>query len=106
MGSTDAVCRTLEASMYPSGRRVVHHRFQSGEEEEYLETSQTTILTPAAKKQGQGDTTILLQADRLPSILQVNILVPILFLVPGSHNQHLFQFTELSSDQCCGSKYI
>lgn len=63
--------RTLEASMYPSGRRVVHHRFQSGEEEEeYLETSQTTILTPAAKKQGQGDTTILLQADRLPSILQ------------------------------------
>jgi len=68
--------------VHPTSRRVVH-RFQSGEEE-YIETTtttatglgQTTILTPAAKKQlgvgqPQGDTTILLQADRLPSILQV-----------------------------------
>ncbi len=65
--------------MFPSGRRVVH-RFQSGEEE-YIEaghTTTTTLLTPAAKKQGGGNTqldTILLQADRLPSILQVSIVV-------------------------------
>lgn len=65
--------RTLEAQMFPSGRRVVH-RFQSGEEE-YIETTghtTTTVLTPAAKKQGANTQldTILLQADRLPSILQ------------------------------------
>jgi hypothetical protein len=57
----------------------VVHRFQSGEEE-YIETTTTvgqTILTPAAKKQGQQQQldTILLQADRLPSILQVLVLV-------------------------------
>lgn len=71
--------RTLEASMYPSGGRRVVHRYQSGEEE-YIETTTATtttgqtILTPAAKKQGQQQQqqldTILLQADRLPSILQ------------------------------------
>ena len=40
----------MEAQMFPSGRRVVH-RFQSGEEE-YIETTGHTLLTPAAKKQG------------------------------------------------------
>ncbi len=73
--------------MFPSGRRVVH-RFQSGEEE-YIEaghTTTTTLLTPAAKKQGGGNTqldTILLQADRLPSILQVSLADPVPFCSLG-----------------------